>query len=181
MTHHDEVHSKTILGFWIYLLTDFMMFGALFATYAVLVKGPLGRDLFSLPFTLIQTLILLVSSFTFGLSERVLKGKWVLWGVTFFLGVLFLGMEWRELSELVRKGFDWEKNAFLSIFFTLLGTHALHVIFGLLWMLVFLIPVGRFGFNEISERRLTCLRMFWQFVNVVWVFIFSIVYLLGVA
>lgn len=181
MTHPNEVHSKTILGFWIYLLTDFMMFGALFATYAVLVKGPLGRDLFSLPFTLVQTLILLVSSFTFGLSERMVKGKWVLWGFTFFLGVLFLGMEGRELSSLVKRGFDWQTNAFLSIFFTLLGTHALHVIFGLLWMVVLLVPVGLFGLTEESVRKLTCLRMFWQFVNVVWIFIFSIVYLLGVA
>ncbi|MBP9841106.1 MAG: cytochrome c oxidase subunit 3 [Simkaniaceae bacterium] len=189
MTEHNEIYSKTILGFWIYLLTDFMMFGALFATYAVLMGGtyggPTARDLFCLPFTLTQTLILLVGGLTAGLGEIVAKkGKkeatLILFGLTFLLGLAFMGMELTEFTALTRRGADWQASAFLSAYFTLVGTHGIHVIFGLLWILVFMIPVYRSGLTDVSLRRITCLRMFWQFLNVVWVFIFSLVYLLGV-
>lgn len=190
MTHHDEVYSKTILGFWLYLLTDFMMFGTLFATYAVLANGtyggPSARDLFCLPFTLVQTLILLLSSFTIGLGEIRAKqgckqGTLILFVITFLLGIAFMGMELTEFSSLIKRGADWERSGFLSAFFTLVGTHVIHMIFALLWTIIFIVPVWRLGLTEVSLRRLTCLRMFWQFLNVVWIFIFSIVYLLGVA
>lgn len=186
----QENYSKTVLGFWIYLLSDFLMFGALFATYAVLQRstfgGPGPKELFSLPFTLIQTLCLLLSSFTAGLAgvsaHRKQKNHTLLFlGLTFFLGTLFLNMEWKELSHLFQAGHSWEKSAFLSAFFTLIGTHGVHVALGLLWILIFFIPICLQGITPVSIRRVTCLRIFWQFVNVVWIFIFSFVYLLGVA
>jgi len=186
-THHDD-YSKTIFGFWIYLLTDFMMFGALFATYAVLRNGtyggPSAATLFTLPFTLIQTLILLCSSFTSGLAGVCAHRKQkqmaiVFFGLTFLLGVAFMGMELNELGRFVREGNGWQRSAFLSAFFTLVGTHGLHMVFGLLWILVFLPQVWRHGCTPLNVKRLTCLRMFWQFLNVVWIFIFSFVYLLG--
>lgn len=187
--HQEEVYSKTILGFWIYLLTDFMLFGTLFATYIVLESGtyggPSGRALWNLPFTLIQTLILLTSSFTSGLGGALAhrnckNGTLALFAITFFLGAVFMGMEFAEFSRLVQGGNSWERSAFLSAFFTLVGTHGLHLLLGLLWIFVLLVPVWRCGLTPVSVKRLTCLRMFWQFLNVVWIFIFTIVYLMGV-
>ncbi|MCH9625587.1 MAG: Cytochrome bo(3) ubiquinol oxidase subunit 3 [Chlamydiales bacterium] len=188
-THHD-VYSRTIFGFWVYLLTDFMVFATLFITYAVLhpntFGGPSGKELFNLPFTLIQTLLLLTSSLTAGLGgvcvHRQLK-KWTLFlfFITFLLGVGFMWMEVNEFTRLIEGGNSWQRNAFLSVYFTLVGTHGLHMLFALLWVVVLLIPVCYHGIKPNSIKRLTCLRMFWQFLNIVWVFIFSIVYLLGVA
>jgi len=188
-THHD-VYSKTIFGFLVYLLTDFMMFATLFATFGVLrhstYGGPSARDLFHLPFTLTQTLILLVSSLTVGLggafAHRQQKNKTlILFGITFLLGIVFIGMEFSEYGQLIRQGASWKRSAFLSAYFTLLGTHAIHVFLGLLWMIVLIIPVFLSGLTEASVRRLSCLRMFWQFLNVVWIFIFAIVYVIGVS
>lgn len=185
---HEEVYSKTVFGFWVYLMTDFVLFGTLFATYAVLRNstygGPSPKDLFHLPCTLIQTFILLVSSFTSGLAGAAAhrnSRNWVifLFGVTFLLGIVFMGMEINEFSRLIDAGFSWKRSAFLSGYFTLVGTHGLHMVFGLLWMIVFIVPVFRYGLTYVSIRRLTCLRMFWQFLNIVWIFIFCIVYLLG--
>lgn len=189
MTHHDEVDSKTILGFWLYLLTDFMMFAALFATYAVLVGGtaggPTGKNLFCLSFTLIQTLILLTGGFTSSLGEVMARrsnkaATLALFGMTLILGCLFLGMQMTEFSHLISKGAGWDRSAFLSAFFTLVGTFAVHIILALIWTVLFLWQVWQGGVTHVSVRRLSCLSMFWQFLNVVWVFIFSIVYLLGV-
>ncbi|MGE5196533.1 MAG: cytochrome o ubiquinol oxidase subunit III [Anaerolineae bacterium] len=187
--HHDT-YSRTVFGFWVYLMSDFILFGALFSTYAVLSPSTFGgaspRELFQLPFTLIQTLILLVSSLTVGLAgastHRKQKNQTiVLFAITFLLGIAFMGMELTEFSRLIKTGNSWDKNAFLSAYFTVVGTHGLHVIFGLLWMIVLILPVWREGVSHVSIRRLTCLRMFWQFLNIVWVFIFSFVYLMGVA
>jgi cytochrome o ubiquinol oxidase subunit III len=185
----DEVYSKTIFGFWVYLLTDCMFFAAFFAAYVVLhnatAGGPSSRDLFYLPFTLVQTLILLICSLFSGLGRAAAhrndkKGTLIYYGITFLLGILFMGMEMTEFSRMISHGFSWKRSAFLSAFFTLLGTHGLHIIFGLLWILVLLFPVCRYGLTAVDVRRLTCLTMFWQFLNIVWIFIFSIVYLLGV-
>jgi len=187
--YHDA-YSRTIFGFWVYLMSDFILFGALFATYAVLCAstfgGPSARDLFHLPFTLIQTLLLLVSSFTAGLAGTAAHRKnqhltLVFFGMTFFLGVLFMGMEIAEFSRLLNTGNNWDNSAFLSAYFTLVSTHGVHVLFGLLWIIILLLPVWREGVSHVSIRRLTCLRMFWQFLNIIWVFIFSFVYLMGVA
>lgn len=186
-THHD-MYSRTIFGFWIYLMTDFILFGTLFATYVVLsysaFGGQAGVDLFSLPYSLVQTLIFLMSSLTAGLAgssaHRRNKQMTVLFfGITFFLGCIFMGMEFNEFSRLVHTGNIWSKNAYMSAYFSVVGTHGVHVLFGLLWILVMLIPVVKEGLTPVSIRRLTCLRMFWQFLNIIWVFIFTLVYLMA--
>ena len=186
-THHDP-YSITLFGFWVYLLTDLMMFATLFAAYAVLqggtAGGPSAREIFHLPFTLIQTFLLLLAAFTSGLARVAVHrylSRWtiLLFALTFLAGAAFMGMELTELTRLVKEGNGWDRSAFLSAFFTLVGTHGLHVLFGLLWTIVLLVPVWRHGLTPVSKRRLSCLSMFWQFLNVVWIFIFSIVYLLG--
>jgi len=186
---HRDLYSRTTFGFWVYLLTDFVLFGTLFATYAVLAKstfgGPCVRDIYDLPYTLAPVLILLVSSLTIGLGTAMAHRKnkrWtiILFLLTFLLGILFTGMELSDLIQLVKEGHSWKKSAFLSAYFTLVGTHGVHMIFALLWVIVLILPVIREGITHVSLRRLTCLKMFWQFLNIIWVFIFSFVYLLGV-
>lgn len=185
--YHD-VYSRTVFGFWLYLLTDFILFGTLFATYAVLqgslYPGPTARDLFSPPFVLVQTLVLLVSSLTAGLggayAHRKNKNQTILYfAITFFLGIIFMWMELSEMVRLVKMGYGWEKTGFLSSYFTLIGTHGVHMVFAILWTIVFLVPLFYEKISFVSIRRLTCLKMFWQFLNVVWVFIFSFIYLMG--
>ncbi|HEY2810591.1 MAG TPA: cytochrome o ubiquinol oxidase subunit III [Rhabdochlamydiaceae bacterium] len=185
--HHD-VYSKTIFGFWLYLLTDFVLFGSFFATYAVLHKGTFGgpsaHELFDLPYVMIETLIFLTCSFTSGIAgvyaHRKDKGRTIaFFAITFLLGLVFLSMEVSAFSHLISAGNDWQRSAFLSAFFTLVGTLAFHVVFALAWTIVLLIPVMREGVNSVSIRRLTCLRMFWQFLNVMWVFVFTIIYCMG--
>ncbi len=185
--HHDT-YSKTMFGFWLFLLTDFMLFATIFSVYAVLQNstfgGPSAKDLFSLDHALVQTLVILVSALTVGLggvyTHRKSKASALgLFTVTFVLGVVFLGMEISEFVRLVNSGDSWHNSAFLSAYFTLVGTHVFHVVFGLLWFIVLLLPAITQGLTDVNIRRLTCLRMFWQFVNIIWVFIFSVVYLLG--
>jgi cytochrome o ubiquinol oxidase subunit 3 len=186
--HEMEVYDKTILGFWIYLLTDFVFFGILFASYAVLVQNPFGgatpRELFNLPFVLIQTLILLTSSFVFSIASSYVykkkRGMTLLFlTFSFFLGVLFLVMQLSDYGRLIKLGYNWQTNGFLSTYFTLLGIHSVHLIFGLVWFFVLGIPVAYHGLKPVNIKRLTCLKMFWQFVNIIWIFIFSFVYLIG--
>ncbi|MCB1110089.1 MAG: cytochrome c oxidase subunit 3 [Chlamydiia bacterium] len=187
-SHHD-IYSKTVFGFWLYLLTDFMLFATIFAAYAVLggntFGGPTQKDLFDLDYTTLQTFILLFSTFTISVggvyAHRKSKGGVLTFFLlTFILGFFFLGMECHELSHIVAAGSGWKENAFASSFFTLIGMFLLHVIFALLWIIVLLIPVFSQGLSAISIRRLTCLKMFWQFLNIVWMFIYTIVYLLGI-
>jgi len=179
--------EKTILGFWIYLMTDLLMFAVLFATYAVLRNntfgGPSGKDLFNLQFALSETLILLSSSFTTGLAilsgRKGETGKLLIWLlVTFLLGSTFLLMELSEFSELIKEGHNWTKSAFLSSYFTLVGTHGLHIFAGLLWLSVLLIKIIKSKINQSFIRKLTLFSLFWHFLDIVWVFIFTIVYLL---
>ncbi len=186
-THHD-VYSKTIFGFWVYLVTDFMLFATFFAVHAVLFDstagGPSGKQLFSLPFTFVQSFLLLTCSFTSGLggvfAHRYQKNETIFcFLVTFILGLCFMGMEAMEFAQLIASGNSWTRSAFLSSFFNLVGMHGIHMVFALMWIIVLLIPVIRFGLNPVSIKRLTCLRMFWQFLNIVWIFIFSLVYLMG--
>jgi len=180
--------TRTIFGFWVYLMTDCVLFASLFATFAVLRNntfgGPGGDELFSLPFVLAETLILLTSSFTCGLAmlaaQRKDKRMVLIWfGVTFLLGLAFLTMEVTEFSHLVAEGNSWRRNAFLSSFFTLVGTHGLHITVGLLWMIVMMAQVFTKGLKDNVVRRLTLLSMFWHFLDIVWIFIFTIVYLAG--
>ena len=186
--HHHDVDGNTIFGFWIYLMTDCILFGVLFAVYAVLCNntfgGPSAKELFSLPLALGESAVLLVSSFTSGLAmlstRKEDKNKVLFWfGVTFALGAAFLAMEIYEFAHLIHLGNGWHRSGFLSAYFTLVGTHGLHITVGLLWMIVLLVPVARHGLNPVSIRRLTCLKLFWHFLDVVWIFLFTVVYLMG--
>jgi len=187
--HETETTAKTTAGFWAYLMTDCILFASLFAAYAVLrnqtAGGVSGADIFDMPFVLAETLILLTSSFTCGLAmlavyRRDRTGVFAWFGVTFVLGAVFLGMELYEFAHLVQEGHSWRASAFLSSFFTLVGTHGLHITAGLLWMAVLLWQVRRRGFTHLTTRRLTMFSLFWHFLDIVWIFIFSIVYLMGV-
>ena len=186
MTH--EIYDKTLFGFWTYLMTDCILFATLFATYAVLHTnlngGPSGKELFDLPFALGETMILLVSSFTSGLAvmavHKLQKFATLAWlSVTFLLGCAFLAMELYEFNHLVQEGNSWQRSAFLSSYFTLVGTHGAHIASGLLWIIVMLFQIGIRGINSANLRRVACLGLFWHFLDVVWIFIFTIVYLMG--
>ena len=186
-THHD-VSSNTIFGFWIYLMTDCIMFATFFAAYAVLFNntfgGPSGKDLFSLPFALAETIVLLASSFTCGVAmveaPRNKIGKMVVWfGLTFLLGVVFLWMQMSEFQRFALDGNTWERSAFLSSYYTLIGTHGLHIVVGLILMLVFVAQLLRRGITTVTLRRLTCFRIYWQFLYFIWIFTFAFVYLMG--
>lgn len=180
--------DKTIFGFWVYLMTDCLLFGSLFATYAVLrgntFGGPSANELFSMPTALVETLILLTSSFCCGLAmlavHQARKYHALFWfGLTFALGVVFLILELSEFSHLASSGNSWTRSGFLSAFFTLVGTHGLHITIGLIWMVVMGWQVIRRGFSASVVRRLTLLSMFWHFLDVIWIFIFTVVYLIG--
>lgn len=184
-----NVSAKTQLGFWIYLMTDIVLFATLFATFAVLREstfgGPGGKELFDMSFVLVETLILLTSSFTCGLAiiamHRGKKEQVIMWFLaTFVLGIAFLALEITEFNALIHEANSWQRSGFLSSFFALVGTHGLHILVGLLWMLVMGIQVVRKGITPHTSRRLMLLGMFWHFLDVVWIFIFTIVYLMGV-
>jgi cytochrome o ubiquinol oxidase subunit III len=184
---HD-VNAKTIFGFWIYIMTDCVLFASLFATYAVLHRntfgGPSGRQLFNMPYILTETTILLTSSFTCGLAtlslKRKHKNKVLFWyGVSFLLGLAFLILEMTDFRHLTRMGDSWRRSGFLSSFFALVGTHGLHITVGLLWMIVMMSKVWAHGLTKGNIRRLTLLSIFWHFLDVIWIFIFTIVYLFG--
>ena len=185
--HHDA-YSRTVFGFWVYLMSDCILFATLFATYAVLHNkvngGPASHELFDLSTALAETLILLTSSFTCGLgmlaAYRNLKSWVIIWfGITFALGVSFLTLELTEFAQFAQEGHSWQRSAFLSSYFTLVGTHGLHITFGLLWMLILIPVVMVKGLKLSILRKLTCLGLFWHFLDVVWIFIFTIVYLMG--
>ncbi len=187
--HASTQNSKTMLGFWIYLMTDCVLFASLFATYAVLhgntFGGPSSKDLFDLPFVLIETLVLLTSSFTAGVAILALragkKSQVISWfGITLALGLVFLIMELTEFTHLANEGNSWSRSGFLSAFFTLVGTHGLHIVTGLFWMIVLLVQVMKKGLTQSVSRRLILLSMFWHFLDIIWIFIFTIVYLMGV-
>lgn len=186
--HQNHNDSKTFLGFWTYIMTDCVLFATLFATYAVLhtntYGGPSGKDLFSLPFVLTETLILLASSFACGIAiiaayknQKVTTLTWLV--ITAILGLAFLTMEISEFSHLVKDGHSWQTSAFLSSFFTLVGTHGLHILSGLIWAAVLIFQIVKKGLNRNVVRRLALFSLFWHFLDVVWIFIFTVVYLMG--
>lgn len=186
-TQHDT-SATTTFGFWVYLMTDSIVFATLFAAYAVLrdstFGGPGGRELFDLHYVLYETILLLVSSFTCGIAMTAIaaknKAKLVVWYlVTFLLGIGFLTMVGGEFTQLIEKGYTWQKSAFLTSYFTLIGTHALHIVFGLLFILILLGQTIRWGIIPMTIRRLTCLKLFWFYSYLIWIFMFSIVYLIG--
>ncbi len=187
--HNEDTVSIQTFGFWIYLMSDLILFSTFFATFAVLGKnfanGPTGKELFDLPYLLGETLFLLFSSFTCGLvmlAGRDGKKKRVLIGlaVTFLLGLGFVSMEINEFHGLIAAGQGPDKSAFLSSFFTLVGTHGAHVTFGLIWMAVMIGQVAVKGLTSPVQSRLMRLSMFWHFLDIIWIGIFSIVYLVGV-
>jgi len=192
--HNEEVeYSDTVaiqtFGFWLYLMSDLIIFATLFATFIVLshnyANGPTGKELFDLPYLLGETLFLLFSSVVYGLVMLAVhdgKKKWVLIGlaVTFLLGLGFVFMEINEFHGLIAEGFGPDKSAFLSSFFTLVGTHGTHVTFGLIWMAVVIGQVAVKGLTSPVQSRLMRLSMFWHFLDIIWIGIFSIVYLMGV-
>jgi cytochrome o ubiquinol oxidase subunit III len=187
--HNEDTVAMQTFGFWLYLMSDLIIFATLFATFAVLGKnfanGPTGKDLFDLPYLLGETLFLLFSSATYGLVMLAVhdgKKKWVLLGlaVTFLLGLGFVSMEINEFHGLIAAGFGPDRSAFLSSFFTLVGTHGTHVTFGLIWMGVMIGQVAVKGLTSPVQSRLMRLSMFWHFLDIIWIGIFSIVYLMGV-
>lgn len=187
---HQDTYSKTVFGFWLYLLTDFVLFATVLASYFVLRNstfgGPSARDLLPLSLTLTESCLLLFSAFTAGLgniyAHRKDKNRTVFWfSATFILGFLFTALEYQGFIHLIKQGYGWQKSAFLSAYFTLLGTHFFHMIFALLWTLVLLPPVLLSPIGSTCLQRLTCLRMFWQFLNLIWIGIFTLVYLMGVS
>jgi cytochrome o ubiquinol oxidase subunit 3 len=190
--HHDADHvpSQSVFGFWLYLMTDCIIFASLFAVFAVMshqfAGGPTAKDLFEIPGVALETAALLLSSITYGFAmigaHKGKKGMVLGWlAVTFLLGVSFLVLELREFAHLISVGAGPDRSAFWSSFFTLVGTHGLHVTFGLLWMLVLSIQVIRSP--KLSERevtRLACLSLFWHFLDIVWIGVFTFVYLTSV-
>ena len=175
-------------GFWIFLLSDIVMFSAFFAAHAVLqtatAGGPSGHDLFDPGSVALETACLLASSFTCGMSAVATGARSQLWtqvflALTGLLGLGFVGLELQEFVELAASGATPQRSAFLSSFFTLVGTHGLHVTFGVIWLVTMMVQVSRWGLNETSIRRLTCLSMFWHFLDVIWIGVFTFVYLLS--
>ena len=188
MKDEHHVENGTLLGFWLYLMSDCLLFAALFATYGVLGRnyaaGPSGADLFELPVVALNTAFLLFSSITYGFAMLTMakgqKQATLIWLViTAVFGACFLGLELTEFAHLIHEGAGPQRSAFLTSFFTLVGTHGLHVTFGLIWMTTLMVQVGRYGFTEANRRRLMCLSMFWHFLDVVWIGVFSFVYLMG--
>lgn len=187
---HQDVFSSTVLGFWMYLMSDCLLFATLFTTYAVLhdstFGGPSGRDLFDLRIAFSETMLLLASSVTCGFavlaSLKSNKNGVLGWlAATFLLGAVFISFELHEFIGLVNEGNSWSRSGFLSAFFTLVGTHGLHVSVGMLWILVMLGQVSIMGITAITFKRLVLFSMFWHFLDLIWIFIFSLVYLIGVA
>lgn len=185
---HD-VAATQALGFWIYLMSDLVVFSGLFATYVVMAHnyagGPTGKELFHLPDALLETMLLLCSSAVFGLAMLAMhKGdkRLVLAGLAaaFLLGLGFLSMEASEFHTMIREGAGPQRSGFLSAFFTLVGTHGLHVTFGMLWMAVMMVQTVAKGLTGPVQARLMRLGMFWHFLDIVWIGLFTVVYLMGV-
>lgn len=186
--HHPDSDATDVFGFWMYILSDCILFATLFAAYAVLHNNTFGgpgiKELASLPYVLAETLFLLASSFTYGLAILSLyKGnkravlRWLM--ITFVFGFAFVAMEINEFVNLYLEGHTWQTSAALSAFFTLVGTHGLHVTIGLIWMVVMMVQVAKLSTTPAVGRRLTYLGLFWAFLDIVWIFVFTIVYLMG--
>jgi len=189
---HDEHHHEppTVFGFWLYLMTDCVLFGTLFCVFAVMrhqfAGGPTGKELFDLKGVGYETAILLLSSITYGFgmiaAHKNKSGGVLAWfAVTFLLGLSFIGLEIREFSHMIAEGNGPDRSAFLSSFFTLVATHGLHVTFGLIWMAVLMVQsAGKTEFSGRLMNKLTMLSLFWHFLDIVWICVFTFVYLMSV-
>jgi cytochrome o ubiquinol oxidase subunit 3 len=184
---HPEGHS-TMLGFWMYLMSDCLIFAVLFAAYGVLgnsyAGGPSPKEIFELPLVAVNTAMLLFSSITYGFAmlsmeegrQRVMQ-MWLVF--TGLFGLAFLSIEMYEFTTLIHEGAGPTRSAFLSSFFTLVGTHGLHVTMGLIWLVTLMVQVQKHGLVAANKRRLLCLSMFWHFLDVIWIGVFTFVYLMG--
>jgi cytochrome o ubiquinol oxidase subunit 3 len=185
---HAPEGDSTMLGFWIYLMSDCLIFAVLFAVYAVLGQnfagGPGPKELFELPLVALNTAMLLLSSITYGFAmlEMARKRQSAMLGwlvITGLFGAAFLSIELYEFYHLIHEGATPGSSAFLSSFFTLVGTHGLHVTFGIIWLITLMVQVLRSGLTPANMRRLMCLSMFWHFLDVIWIGVFTFVYLMG--
>lgn len=188
VTGEHHVANGTLLGFWLYLMSDCLIFAALFATYGVLSSayagGPTGAELFDLPLVALNTTFLLLSSITYGfamlqMQQKKVKGTMTWLMITGFLGLCFLAVELYEFQHMIHLGAGPQRSAFLSAFFALVGTHGLHVTFGCIWLVTLLVQINKHGLNTANRRRVYCLSMFWHFLDVVWIGVFTFVYLMG--
>lgn len=188
VTAQHEDNSKVTLGFWVYLMTDCVLFATLFATYLILHNntngGPGAAELFSLPYVLVETLLLLTSSFTSGIALLAMhrgnkKQALALLAITAFLGLAFLGLELFEFAKLAHEGSGWSQSAFTTAYFTLVGTHGLHIAAGLMWLTVLWVLIAKRGIIGSNVKRVSLFSLFWHFLDIVWIFIFSVVYLIG--
>ncbi len=186
--HDHPAGGSTMLGFWMYLMSDCLIFAVLFASYGVLgssyAGGPTPREIFELPLVAVNTAMLLFSSITYGFAmlameegrQRYMQMWLVLTGL---FGLAFLSIELYEFTTLIHEGAGPTRSAFLSSFFTLVGTHGLHVTMGLIWLVTLMVQVSKHGLIAANKRRLMCLSMFWHFLDVVWIGVFTFVYLMG--
>ncbi len=186
--HAHPEGSSTMLGFWIYLMSDCLIFAILFATYGVLgtsyAAGPAPKDLFDLSLVAVNTTMLLLSSITYGFAMLAMQnGKvaqtqgWL--AVTGVFGLAFIGIELYEFAHMIHLGATPQRSAFLSSFYVLVGTHGLHVTFGIIWLVTLMVQVAQRGLIPANRRRLMCLSMFWHFLDVIWIGVFTFVYLMG--
>ena len=187
--HDHEAGGSTMLGFWIYLMSDCLIFAMLFAAYALFggsyAGGPKASEIFELPLVAVNTSMLLLSSITYGFAMLTMQQNKIaqtqMWlAITGLFGAAFIGIELSEFAHMIHEGATPQRSAFLSAFFTLVGTHGLHVSCGLIWLVTLMVQVWKFGLIEANRRRLMCLSMFWHFLDVVWIGVFTFVYLLGV-
>ncbi len=186
--HHHDAGEMKVFGFWIYLMTDCILFASIFAGFAVLstayAGGPTPKDLIDLKLVLVETFALLFSSITYGMAMLAMyrgdKGKVLSWlAATFLFGLVFISIELYEFHHLIHEGAAPQVSAYWSAFFTLVGTHGLHVSAGLVWMAVMMHQVASRGLTPVTQTRLSCLSLFWHFLDVVWICVFTVVYLMG--
>lgn len=190
--HHDEHHdqeSMKMFGFWLFLITDVILFGTLFATFVVLRLntdgGPTGAEMLEMNGIIISTFILLTSSFTSGIAVLEMnkgnKRGLIFWlAITALLGAAFIFLEVTEFMHLVHEGANIGTSAYWSAFYVLVGTHGLHVSVGLVWMIALMLQLGRRGITPVTKRKVGIISLYWHFLDVVWIFVFTIVYLMGV-
>lgn len=180
--------KNKFLGFWFFLGGETVLFASLFATYLALkdsvAGGPSGKELFQMPIVFLATMLLLTSSLTSVYAMHHMRNfdfkKMQLWlGITVLLGAAFLALEIYEFTEYVHEGFTFSTSAFSSAFYTLVGTHGVHVAFGLLWILTLMIRNAKRGLNLYNAPKFYVASLYWHFIDVVWVFIFTVVYLMG--
>ena len=190
LEEHDHPEGgSTMLGFWIYLMSDCLIFAILFATFGVLggnfAAGPSPKDVYDLPLVALNTTMLLLSSITYGFAmlsmveDRVAATQgWL--AITAAFGMAFVGIELYEFHHMIHEGATPQRSGFLSSFYTLVSTHGLHVTSGLIWMFTLMVQVARYGLTVANRRRLMCLSLFWHFLDVIWIGVFTFVYLMGI-